>query len=107
MRQKNWLSNPISKQVSFQFEILKKTVNVRQLEVILEKKERKMGSNDKTKGRSFLKEKRSGITPFIYKPKGFTEDAKTQVIETTEGRNKLESKMNILNGDAAPEQLMI
>ena len=43
------------------------------------------------------------MSPFIYTPEEFPEDAKTQVIETTE----LKSKINILNGNKTSEQLMI
>ena len=53
------------------------------------------------------KDKRSGMSPFIYAPGEFPEDASTQTIETTEGRNKLKSKMHILNGNEVPKQLMI
>jgi len=52
-------------------------------------------------------EKRSGMTPFIYAPEEFPEDAATQMIETTENASKLKSKMHLLNGDEVPGQLMI
>ena len=51
--------------------------------------------------------KRSGVTPFLYKPELWPEDAATQNIETTENGNKLKSKMRVLEGDEVPEQLMI
>lgn len=47
------------------------------------------------------------MTQFIYTPENWLENAKTQVIKTAEGRNKLKSKMNMLSGDQTPEQLMI
>ena len=47
--------------------------------------------------------KRSGVTPFFYMPELWPEDAATQNIETTENRNKLKSKMRVLEGDEVPE----
>ena len=51
--------------------------------------------------------KRSGMSPFIYTPEEFPDNAATQNIETTENGSKLKSKMHILMGDEVPEQLMI
>ena len=47
---------------------------------IPEKKETTMGSDNKNKGWSFSKKKRSGMTQFIYTPDELLEYAKTQVI---------------------------
>ena len=74
--------------------------------VIMKRNESTMGRS-KDQSRSLPSNKQSGMTPFVYAPKEFPEDASTQIIETTEGRNKLKSKMRILNGDEVPEQLMI
>ena len=51
--------------------------------------------------------KRSGISPFLYSPEAWPDDAATQNIETTENGSKLKSKMRVLEGDETPEQLMI
>ena len=51
--------------------------------------------------------KRSGISPFLYTPEVWPDDAATQNIETTENGNKLKSKMRVLKGDETPEQYMI
>ena len=51
--------------------------------------------------------KQSGITPFLYTPEAWPEDAATQNIETTENGNKLKSKMRVIEGDKVPEQYMI
>ena len=51
--------------------------------------------------------KRSGISPFLYTPEVWPDDAATQNIETTENGNKLKSKMRVLEGDETPEQYMI
>ena len=97
-RHKNWLLNPsfdnlsvnkIEKQVIFQ--ITKKNGEKRKVTMV--------GKLDQSK--------RSGMSPFLYKAELFPEDAATQNIETTENGNKLKSKMNVLEGDETPEQLMI
>ena len=102
-RHKNWLLNPsfenlsltpfkvkkIDKQVIFH--ITKKNGEKREVTMV--------GKLDQSK--------RSGISPFLYKAELFPEDAATQNIETTENGNKLKSKMNVLEGDETPEQLMI
>ena len=51
--------------------------------------------------------KRSGISPFLYTPEVWPDDAATQNIETTENGSKLKSKMRVLEGDETPEQFMI
>ena len=56
---------------------------------------------------SLSSKKRSGMTPFIYTPEKFAEDAATQNIGTTKNGSKLKSKMHLLNGDKVLEQLMI
>ena len=87
-RLKNWLSCPSSSnKVTFQFEN----------ELTMTK-----GEQNGVPGN-----KRSGMSPFIYTPEEFPEDAATQMIETTESGSKLKSKMYLLNGDEVPEQLMI
>ena len=47
------------------------------------------------------------MTQFICTLDDWSEDNKTQTVETTEGRKKLKSKMNILSSNETPEQLMI
>ena len=47
--------------------------------------------------------KSSDIQPFLSTPEEWPKDAATQKIETTEGRNRLKLKMNVLVGDEWPE----
>ena len=49
----------------------------------------------------------SGIEPFLYTVEVWPDNASTQILKTTEGRNKLDNKMYILQGDEISEQLMI
>ena len=89
-RQKHWLLNP-NKEVTFQIPKLngeKRTVTMVKID--------KLDSN-----------KRSGISPFLYSPEVWPDDAATQNIETTENGSKLKSKMRVLEGDEVPEQFMV
>ena len=52
-------------------------------------------------------EKSSGIQPFLFTPEEWPKDAPEQIIETTEGRNRLKSKMKGLSGNKTLEQLMM
>ena len=52
-------------------------------------------------------EKSSGIQPFLFTPEEWPKNAAEQIIETTEGRNRLKSKMKVLSGNKTPEQLMM
>ena len=49
----------------------------------------------------------SGIKPFLYEAKEWDKDSPTQILITMEGRNILDNKMLILQGEEAPEQLML
>ena len=98
-RHKNWLLDPSleklllnpSKQVTFQ--ITKPNGEKREVTMV------KTDKLDSTK--------RSGISPFLYVPEVWPDDAATQNIETTENGIKLKSKMRVLEGDEVPEQFMI
>ena len=48
----------------------------------------------------------SRVLPFLFVPEEWPKEAAIQMIETTEGRNKLRTKMNILKGDETSKQLM-
>ena len=96
-RHKNWLKSPgnlgIEKlSLSPVFEIAKKSGGTRIVVMVKDTSDNK---------------KRSGVTPFLYKPELWPEDAATQNIETTENGHKVKSKMRVLEGDEVPEQLMI
>ena len=98
-RQKNWLSTPQkAKQVSFQ---LQSNNNI-----YLNKQEATMAKTMDKSGRDSDKkkkvEKSSGIQPFLFTPKEWPKDAAEQIIETTEGRNRLKSKMKVLSGNKTP-----
>ena len=49
----------------------------------------------------------SGYKPFLYVAEEWPEDAPSQTLKTTEGRQQVITKMFILNGNETPEQLMI
>ena len=88
-----WLLNS-SKRVTFQFQIPK--LNGEKRTVVTMVKIDKLEKNNK-----------SGILPFLYTPEVFPDDVATQNIETTENSSKLKSKMEVLDCDEVPEQLMI
>ena len=98
-RHKNWLKSPSELEIGIEklslsplFHIDKKSGGTRIVAMVKDTSDSK---------------KRSGVTPFLYKPELWPEDAATQNIETTENGNKLKSKMRVLEGDEVPEQLMI
>ena len=94
---KNWLTNLISLEklsmTSPVFNITKKNGEKRVVTMV---------KTDKLDSK-----KRSGISPFLYTPEVWPEDAATQNIETTENGNKLKSKMRVLEGGEVPKQYMI
>ena len=94
-RQKNWLSIPGKKCVTFHKSVISKKIKA-------EKREVTMVKSDKLD-----KVKRSGISPFLYTPEEFPEDQLTQNIETTENGSKLKSKMRVLEDNEQPEQYTI
>ena len=49
----------------------------------------------------------SGIKPFLYVAEDWHKDAPTQLLKTREGRNKMDNKLFIRQGNKTPEQLMI
>ena len=53
---------------------------------------------DPTKDGTVRKTCISGIKPFLYKAEERDKDAPLQVIKITEGRNKVDNKMSILQG---------
>ena len=61
----------------------------------------KSGNRDSDKKKKV--EKSSGIQPFLFTPEEWPKDAPEQIIETTEGRNRLKSKMKVLSGNETPE----
>ena len=65
----------------------------------------KSGHGDSDKKKKV--EKSSGIQPFLFTPEEWPKDVPEQIIETTEGRNRLKSKMKVLSGNETPEQLMM
>ena len=98
-RHKKWLLDP-SKEVTFQltYNDLRNEAKVRKTETEIRRVAMVKDDN---------KSKRSGVTPFLYKPEPWPEDAATQNIETTENGHKVKSKMRMLEGDEVPEQFMI
>ena len=99
-RHKNWLKSSSSLESSIEKLLLSPVFNITK-------------KNGETRAVTMVKldkldsKKRSGITPFLYTLELWPEDAATQIIEMTENRNKLKSKMRVLEGDEVPEQLMI
>ena len=98
-RHKNWLKSPSDLEIGIEklslsplFHIGKKNGETRAVTMVKDTSDSK---------------KRSGVTPFLYKPELGPEDTATQNIETTENENKLKSKMRVLEGDEVSEQLMI
>ena len=101
-RHKKWLLDP-SKRVTFQLTYNNLRNEAKTFKSETEKRKVAMVKIDKLDHRS----KRSGVTPFLYKPELWPEDAATQNIETTENGHKVKSKMRVLEEDEVPEQLMI
>ena len=97
-RQNKWLSTPHNqKKVSFQ---LQSNNNLNKQESTMAKtKDKSDRSSDKKK----KVEKSSGIQPFLFTAEEWPKDAPEQIIETTEGRNRLKSKMKVLSGNETPE----
>ena len=107
-RQKNWLSTPQKeKQVSFQLQknnTIKYNSNNKKNATVA-KSRNKSDNRDSDKKKKV--EKSSGIQPFLFTPEEQAKDAPEQIIETTEGRNRLKSKMKVLSGNETSEQLMM
>ena len=104
-RQKNWPLYPgsnLAKHISFQLVVIPERKNK------IAKDEKQFENSDNKRQNLAIEkvEKSSGIQPFLFTPEEWPEDATTQMIKTTESRNKLKTKMNILSGDETPEQLM-
>ena len=68
---------------------------------------KKDSKKDETDVKKKMVERSSGIKPFLYIAEDWPKDAPTQLLKTTEGRNKMDSKMFILQGNETPKQLMI
>ena len=100
-RHKNWLKNPSELEIGNEQSSLSPLFHIQKKSG--EKRTATMVKIDKIDHRT----KRSGVTPFLYKPELWPEDAATQNIETTENGHKVKSKMRMLEGDEVPEQLMI
>ena len=100
-RHKKWLLNP-RKEVTFQLTQNDLYNEAKKFETETEKRRVTMVEIDKLDSN-----KRSGISPFLYTPEVWPDNAATQNIETTENGSKLTSKMRVLEGDKTPEQFMI
>ena len=87
-----WVLNKVVKPLNKQEETMAKTKD-------------KLDRQDSDKKKKV--EKSSGIQPFLFTPEEWPKDAPEQIIETTEGRNRLKSKKKVLSGNEAPEQLMM
>ena len=103
-RQNKWLSTPHNqKKVSFQLQS-NNNLNKQQESTMAKTKDK---SSDRSSDKKKKVEKSSGIQPFLFTAEEWPKDAPEQIIETTEGRNRLRSKMKILSGTETPEQLMM
>ena len=103
-RQNKWLSTPHKqKKVSFQLQS-NNNLNKQQESTMAKTKDK---SSDRSSDKKKKVEKSSGIQPFLFTPEEWPKDAPEQIIETTEGRNRLKSKMKVLSGNETPEQLMM
>ena len=69
--------------------------------------EKKYSKKDEAMSRKKKVERSSGIKPFLYVVEEWPEDKPTQLLKSIKGRNKMDNKMFILQGNETPEQLMI
>ena len=69
--------------------------------------DKKDSNKDEPEAKKKKLERSSGIKPFFYVAEEWPEDASSQTLKTTEGRQQVTTKMFILNGNEIPKQLMI